>query len=81
MTELCFVVAQALPSVELIQQERYAMMKAGVSYMDWSRMARFQRMDFMARRTLEMAKLETQMKKADGASGIVGVILGKLLGF
>ena len=57
------------------------MMKAGVAYSDWRLMARFQRNDLMARRTIELSEMSKRMEKADGASGVLALVIGKVLGF
>jgi len=77
----CFVVAAALPSAERVQQERWVMMKAGLSYVDWSRMAHFQRRDWLARYTVEAHKLAQEIEKADKLGPILNIVMRKLLGF
>jgi len=75
------VVAAALPSVEALQQERYMMMRAGVSFSDWRLMTNFQRKDFLARRTIMMAELEKRMKKANNLGDVLGLVVAKVMGF
>ena len=56
-------------------------MKAGLSYVDWSRMAHFQRRDWLARYTVEAHKLAQEIEKADKLGPILNIVMRKLLGF
>jgi len=58
------------------------MMKAGVSFNDWRHMTYFQRMDFLARRTIEMDQIRKKMDDAEDNIGkIAGMVISKLMGF
>ncbi len=56
------------------------MMRAGVTYSDWRLMAAFQRRDYLARRTVEQAAVKAQVEKAEGMSGVLGLLASKLMG-
>ena len=75
------MVAAALPSVEQVQQERWMMMKAGLSYADWKSMAHFQRVDWLARFTVDAHALRGKLENAKGFGPLLSVVLQKLMGF
>jgi len=56
------------------------MMRAGVPYNDWRRMAHFQRQDFLARYTIDAHKLGQRLAKAKNLGELVTVVIGRLLG-
>ena len=55
------------------------MTRAGLSYMDWRAMARWQRMDHLARCQVEMQG-RAEMAKRGGWKEIIGLIVGRLIG-
>ena len=71
--------AAAIPSLEDIRTERYLLMtRAGLSYTDWRQMARWQRVDHLARWQLEAQKKADKVKK--NWKEIIGLIVGRLIG-
>jgi len=56
------------------------MMRAGVSYNDWRRMAHFQRQDFLARYTIDAHELGKRLEKSSSLGELVTVVIGRMLG-
>lgn len=54
------------------------MMRAGISFADWRAMAPFQRRDWMARRTIEQAKIAEKLKDAD-VSTLLSFVFAKFM--
>lgn len=66
--------------MESIRQERYVLMtRGGLSYMDWRAMARWQRLDYLARCQVEMRERAERARRG-GWKEIVGLIVSRLIG-
>jgi len=69
-----------VPDLEDIRQERYVLMtRCGLSYQDWRVMARWQRLDHLARWQVERMEM-AERAKSGGWKEIIGLIVGRVLG-
>jgi hypothetical protein len=69
-----------VPDLEAIRQERYVLMsRCGLSYQDWRAMARWQRMDYLARWQVERQQMADRAKRG-GWKEIVGLAVSRMLG-
>lgn len=57
------------------------LMRAGMSYSDWRLMARFQRRDFLARRTIEQSEMKNRLEGAESVGEMLSLAFVKLMGF
>jgi len=55
------------------------MTRGGLSYMDWRAMARWQRLDHLARCQMEI-KQKSDVAKRGGWKAIIGLVVGRLIG-
>lgn len=78
MTAVCF--AQGL-DLESLRRERHALLKTGlVTWSDWCRMTRWQRMDLLLRHQLELVE-RAKALRGQGWQVMVNAVVGRMLGF
>jgi hypothetical protein len=67
--------------VELISEERFRLMRAGVSFRDWQVMARWQVQDFTLRHKAVTEKtLKGIQEDKSGLSGAISAVVSRILG-
>lgn len=75
---VCFVAA-VVADIDVLQQERFALFKCGLSPVDWSKMTRWQRHDLLFRHRMD-AKAHADRVKKDGLGGALAAVLARVLG-
>jgi hypothetical protein len=71
--------ADGRTALQALQEERWALRKAGVSYSDWRLMAGWQRQDVLLRHIRESKALAERAQK-QGIGGLVSALAAKILG-
>lgn len=57
------------------------LMRAGMSYSDWRLMARFQRRDYLARRTIEQVEMKKHLEETKSVGEMLSMAFVKIMGF
>lgn len=73
-----FFMALMVRPPEQLAEERFRLIRAGLSYLDWRAMTRWQTTDFL-RRHLREAQADAEEAKT-GLTGVVKVVLKRILG-